>query len=185
MINTVDNSKFSNDWYNPGRNSLIRLAWYFVNSVVFQSYLFPIYGVKNFLLRLFGASIGVGVIIKPSVNIKYPWHLKIGNHVWIGENVWIDNLADVTIGDSVCISQGALILTGNHNYSKKSFDLILGKTVIEDGVWIGARSVVCPGISCKSHSILTAGSVASKNMESYCIYQGIPALKVRSRVIKE
>ena len=57
---------------------------------------FPISGFKRFLLRLFGAKIGKGVVIKPCVNIKYPWKLRIGNYVWIGENVWIDNLDTVT-----------------------------------------------------------------------------------------
>ena len=56
-------------------------------------------------MRLFGASVGKGVIINPRVNIKYPWKLVIGSNVWIGEKVWIDNLADVTIGDNVCLSQ--------------------------------------------------------------------------------
>jgi putative colanic acid biosynthesis acetyltransferase WcaF len=37
--------------------------------------------------------------------------------------VWIDNLDDVSIADNVCISQGALLLSGNHNYKKQIFDL--------------------------------------------------------------
>jgi putative colanic acid biosynthesis acetyltransferase WcaF len=55
--------------------------------------------------------------------------------------------------------------------------------VLEDGVWIGAKSTVCPGIICHSHSILTAGSVATKNMEAFFIYQGNPATAIRKRII--
>ena len=136
-------------------------------------------------MRTFGAKIGENVTIKPKVNIKYPWFLKISDNVWIGENVWIDNLTQVTISSNVCISQGAMLLCGNHNYKKSTFDLMLGEIVLEEGVWIGARSVVCPGVTCKSHSVLTVGSVATSDLEAYSIYQGNPARKVKDRIIKQ
>jgi putative colanic acid biosynthesis acetyltransferase WcaF len=101
--------------------------------------------------------------------------------VWIGENVWIDNLGKVTIGNNVCISQGALLLCGNHNYKKSTFDLIVGEIHLEEGVWVGAKSVVCPGVTLKSHAILTVGSVATTSLESYTINQGNPAVKIRER----
>ena len=134
---------------------------------------------------MFGTKIGKGVHIKPSVNVKYPWLLKIGNYVWIGENVWIDNLAIVTIGDSVCLSQGAMLLTGNHNYKLPTFDLIVKEINIEDGVWIGAKSIVCPGVTCQTESILAVGSVATQDMEKGGIYQGNPAVRVKTRVIEK
>ena len=77
------------------------------------------------------------------------------------------------------------MLTGNHNYKKTSFDLITAGLVLEEGVWIGACSLVNPGVTALSHSVLTSGSVANKNMEAYSIYQGNPAVKIRSRVISE
>ena len=124
-----------------------------------------------------------GVVIKPSVNIKYPWNLKIGDYVWIGENVWIDNLVEVSIGDNVCISQGAMLLCGNHNYKKTSFDLMVGKIMIEAGAWVGAQSVVCPKVTIHSHAVLAVGSVASHDLDEYAVYQGNPAIKVRDRKI--
>ncbi len=136
------------------------------------------------MLRLFGANIGKGVLIKPGVNIKYPWFLEIGDHCWIGENAWIDNLAKVTLGAHVCISQGAYLLTGNHDYGKPGFDLIVKEIIIEDGVWIGARSVICAGVTCKSQAVLSAGAVATKDLEANSIYQGNPAVKIRDRFIK-
>ena len=126
---------------------------------------------------------GEGVVIKPSVNIKFPWKLSIGDHSWIGENVWIDNLAKVSIGNNVCISQGAYLLTGNHNYKKTTFDLITAEIILEDGVWIGAKAIVCPGVTCKTHAILTVASVASKDLDAYTIYRGNPAIKINDRVI--
>lgn len=173
-------STFDNSWYKPGGNSIKRLVWYFINVIFFKS-AFPLNGVKIRILRVFGAVVGKGVVIKPSVNIKYPWRLVIGNYVWIGEQVWIDNLGDVKIGDNCCISQGAMLLNGNHDYSKTSFDLMVGDIVLENGVWVGAKSVVCPGVTCGNHAVLTVGSIATKNLDPYGIYQGNPALKVKER----
>ncbi len=179
----TDLSKYSNKHYKVGRNIVVRALWYFTNVVFFINPLNPFSFLKVFLLRCFGAKVGKAVNIKPMVNIKYPWFLEIGNHVWIGEKVWIDNLANVTIGDNSCISQGAFLLTGNHNYSKTTFDLITKGIIIEDGVWICAKSTVYPNVVCKSHSVLTANSVAASNLEPYSVYSGNPAVKVKDRTI--
>lgn len=178
-----DLSKFNNGWFNPGGSKIRRAIWYMVNAVFFNSYCFPFSGLKCNLLRLFGASVGRSVVIKPSVNIKYPWHLSIGDNSWIGEKVWIDSLGKVAIGNNVCISQGALILSGNHDFSKQSFDLMIREIVIEDGAWIGAKSTVTQGVVCGDHSVLAVGSVASSSLEPYWIYRGNPAEKVKERVI--
>lgn len=182
MQNSTRLDLFNNNWYRPGP-VWIRVCWFVFSHLFFMSG-FPISAVKRWLLRLFGAKVGSGVVIKPHVNIKYPWKLQIGHHVWIGEGVWIDNLADVTIGDHACISQGAMLLCGNHNYKKTTFDLIIGKIRIDNGAWIGAQCTVCPGVRCGSHAVLTVGSVATTHLEPYSIYQGNPAVKIKDRHIQ-
>lgn len=82
------------------------------------------------------------------------------------------------------LSQGAYLLTGSHDYKKATFDLVLDNILLEDGVWIGAKATVCPGVTCKSHSVLSAGSTATKDLVAYSVYQGNPATKKRERVIK-
>ena len=174
---------YDNSCYKPG-NSIKRLLWYFANELVLKNTLFPFSFPRKFILQIFGAKIGKGVIIKPGVNIKYPWYLEIGDHCWLGEHVWIDNLAKVTIENHVCISQGAMLLCGNHNYKKTAFDLMVNEIILEEGVWIGAKSVVCSGVRCKTHAILSVGSIANIDLEPYIIYQGNPAKKIRNRVIE-
>jgi len=179
----VDLRKFSNTWYKPG-SAARRGLWYAANAVFFKTSL-PYPGkLKIFLLSLFGASIGKNITIKPSVNIKYPWFLEIGDNVWLGEGVWIDSLGKVKIGNNVCISQGAYISTGNHNYKRSTFDLMIEEVIIEPGAWIGARAVVCGGVRCGSHSVLVAGSIATSDLEPYKIYQGNPAAYKGDRVIE-
>lgn len=181
---TVILSEFDNRWYKPGNKYKI-LIWYLFNRLFFNTYIPYPSKFKVFILRLFGANIGDSIFIKPKVNIKYPWLLSIGKDVWIGENVWIDNLTQINIASNVCISQGAMLLCGNHNYKRTSFDLMIGEISLEEGIWLGAKTIICPGVTCKNHSILTVGSVATKNLEPYAIYQGNPAQKVKERIITE
>ncbi len=184
-MNKTDLSKYDNSWYTLCGGRLKRWAWYFINVWFINCGWMPNSRLKVFLLRMFGAKIGKGVNIKPNVNIKYPWNLTIGDYAWIGEGVWIDNLAAVNIGNNAVLSQGAMLLCGNHNYRKTTFDLIIGEISIEEGAWVGAKATVCPGVSMKSHSVLSVGSIATKDCDAYSIYQGNPAVKVKDRVIKE
>lgn len=139
---------------------------------------------KCFVLTVFGASIGVGVVIKQGVQIKYPWKLTVGDDSWIGEGVWIDNIVPVEIGKNVCLSQGAYLCTGNHDWTKHDFPLVAKTIVIEDGVWVGAKAIVAPGVRMCSHSIVTAGSLLAKDSQPYKIYTGNPAIYVKDRIIQ-
>lgn len=180
----TDLSTYRNDWYQPGAK-LKRLLWYVVSLLFFRGAWAVFSGVKVFWLRLFGAQVGEGVVIKPSVHIKYPWKLKIGSHCWIGEQVWIDNLDQVTLEDHVCISQGALLLCGNHNYKTETFDLMIAPILLKSGSWVGAKCSVGPGVTFHSHAILSMGSVATTDLEAYSIYRGNPAVKVKARKFLE
>jgi len=181
-MKVVDKSTYNNNWYNPG-SKLKRALWLIVNPMIVNNHYFPLSSIKIFVLKLFGAKIGKKLTLKQGVNIKYPWFLEIGDYVGLGENVWIDNLAKVTIGNQVTISQGAYILTGNHDFTSPTFDLRIKEIILEDGVWIGAKSVVCPGTICKSHAVLGVGSILTKDMEPYAIYFGNPAEKIKTRII--
>lgn len=179
-----DLSTFSSQTFDKGAGILKQTLWYFVNALFVRVSWNPFMGIKIVLLKAFGAKIGKGLVIKNNVCIKFPWKLTLGDNVWLGESCWIDNLDSVTIGNNVCISQGALLLTGNHDYTVSTFDYRNAPILIEDGAWIGAKAVVCPSVVVRTHAILTVGSIATKEMEAYGIYQGNPARMIRKRVIK-
>lgn len=135
------------------------------------------------LLRLFGARVGRGVVIRSGVRVHFPWRLTLGDHVWVGEESWLLNLAPIIIESNVCISQRAFLCTGNHDYTLPTFDLIVKPIKIASGSWVGADCWIGPGVTMESHAVLTAGSVTSKNLEAYGIYRGNPARFVKWRVI--
>ncbi len=165
-----------------GASRMKQICWFICSVLLVKNTLIPFSGFRVWVLRRFGAKIGVGAVIRPGVQIKYPWKLTLGDHVWLGEHCWIDNITDVSIGSNVCISQGAMLCTGNHNFKSEQFELILKPIILEDGVWIGAKSVVCPGVTAASHAILTVGSVVSSDMDSFMIYKGNPAVAVKKRI---
>lgn len=180
----IDLKNYSKGNYSPNAGFGKIILWIFISRIFFENPLFVFVKPKRFILKLFGAKIGEGFYLKPSVKIKYPWFLIIGNNVSIGENVWIDNLDYIKISDNVVISQNVYLLTGNHDYTSRYFDLFVKEIIIEEGVWIGASSVICPGVICKKYSIISVGAVVNKNTNEFGIYFGNPAIEIKKRVFK-
>ena len=180
----INLGNYQNSWYYPGASKIKIFCWMLISAIIFRiSIPFPNF-MKVQILRFFGAKIESGVVIKPSVNIKYPWNLIIGKNSWVGEGVWIDNLSHVYIGDNCCISQGVYLLTGNHDYTSSSFDLIVSDIKIENEAWLGAKSIICPGVTAKKGSVLSVGSITSSDLDSFTIYRGNPAKKIKERKIQ-
>ena len=166
LLNTFDSDSF-----DRGASRWREAAWLLVAGVLFSSWL-PGSGWRISLLRLFGARIGSNVTFKPGVRVKFPWRLTVGEHSWIGESVWIDNLAEVTIGAHVCISQGAYLCTGSHDWSSERFDLIVRPIILEDKSWVGAKAVLAPGAHVGEGAVITLGTVAGGTLEPWHVHSG-------------
>ncbi len=172
--------RFDKRGFDRGRPAWVEALWLVVQGLFFSSWV-PGSAHRAWLLRRFGAAVGHGVVIKPGVRVKFPWRLMIGDHVWIGEDAWIDNLATVTIRDHCCISQGAYLCTGSHDWASPTFDLITKPIEVHEHAWLGAQSVVAPGVVVNEGAVLALGSVATQNLESWQIHQGVPARPVAPR----
>jgi putative colanic acid biosynthesis acetyltransferase WcaF len=179
----VDLSRFDNSAYKARVPFLKSALWFFLGSPLLTCSLLPSSAIRVALLRLFGAKIGTGVVVKPRTRVKYPWLLRISDDVWLGEDCWIDNLCLVEIGSSTCISQGAYLCTGNHDWSAPDFALRTGTITIGNMAWIGAKAIVCPGIRIEEGAVVSAGGVVSRNLPAWTIWAGNPAKFVRDRVI--
>lgn len=142
MINL---SKFDNSSYARGVPRWKEVFWWVVRSLLFAPW-FPVpSSLKVTALRVFGAKVGVSVVIRSRVNITMPWRVEIGDHVWFGDEVLILSLAPVRIGSHVCISQRAFLCTGNHDFKSEGFDLVTAPIEIGDSCWVGACAFVGPG----------------------------------------
>lgn len=180
-------TRVRNDLFNRGegldrgRSLLVEAAWYATKCLVFLSPVpFPS-RVKCALLRLFGAQIGRGVVIKPRVNVVFPWKLTVGEFAWVGEEAFLLNFEPVTIGSHCCISQRAFLCTGNHDYRRPQMPFRNQPISVENGAWVGAQAFVGPGVTVGSESVITAGSIATRSLPPRMICSGNPCRPVRDR----
>jgi putative colanic acid biosynthesis acetyltransferase WcaF len=180
-------TRVRNDLFDPkrgldrGRGRLTELAWYACKCVFFLS-AFPWPSrVRCGMLRLFGAEIGVGVVIKPRVNIHLPWKLRVGDHAWIGEETFILNFEPVRIGAHACISQRAFLCTGNHDFRDPSMPYRNRPINVGDGAWIGAQAFVGPGVTIGDEAVVTAGSVVTKSLPPAMVCSGNPCAPMKPR----
>jgi putative colanic acid biosynthesis acetyltransferase WcaF len=181
--NQVDLSSYKTVGFERGAGKLKEGLWLVTSLFLFRLCPFKLSALKRMTLRLFGAKVGKGVVIKPDVHITFPWKLELGDHVWLGEGAWLLNLAPIRIEGHACVSQRAFLCAGSHDYKSPTFDLFVQPITLERGAWVGACAWIGPGVRVGSQAVLTANSVAVKHLEPYGIYQGNPAELVRHRVI--
>ena len=181
---SVDLSAYTTGDYDPGSCGR-RVGWYVVSRIFFDTAIPWPSALKALLLRAFGAEVGESVVLKPRVRIKAPWFLTVGDHAWIGEEAWIENVARVRVGAHACLSQGAFLVSGNHDWSSPTFDLRLGPIEVGQGAWVGAKAILCPGTEVGSHTVLQAGSVGKGTLEANGIYEGNPAVRIGTRTLGE
>ncbi len=170
--------------HDYGRSVPIRVLWMLVSAIVFQNSLVISYGIKRWILRAFGAEIGDGVLIKPGVTIKYPWHLKIGEYSWIGERAWLDCTSPLTIGKHAVISQGVYLCCGMHDWADPGMGSVSAPIVIEDGAWVAAFARVAGNVTIGQEAIVALGAVVFNDCEPRGTYRGNPATRIGQRRIR-
>jgi putative colanic acid biosynthesis acetyltransferase WcaF len=164
-----------------GRPAWFVQFWWIVQSLFFHTSPQFMYGWRRFLLRAFGARIGRGVLIRPTVSVTYPWKLRIGDFSWIGDEVTLYTLGEITIGDNAVVSQHTYLCTGSHDYTQATFDLYAMPIHVEPEVWLAAHVFVGPGVTVGRGAIVGASSVALKDVPPGMICAGNPLKVIRPR----
>jgi putative colanic acid biosynthesis acetyltransferase WcaF len=164
-----------------GRSKGVEALWYLVKWALFLTPLPWPSSWKRVVLRGFGAQVGRGVVIKPRVNIHFPWKLSIGDFTWLGEEVFILNFEPVTIGVHCCVSQRVFLCGGNHDYRRPDFPFRNRPITIGDGAWIGAQVFVAPGVVIGNEAVITAGSVVTHSQPAQMVCTGNPCVPVKPR----
>jgi putative colanic acid biosynthesis acetyltransferase WcaF len=141
---------------------LMQGLWLIISFLFFTTFFPWPSRIKAIILRVFGAQVGHGLIIRPNVYIKLPWNLSIGSDVWIGYGVHLDNDELITIGESSCLSQHTKIFTGSHDFKSEGFDFVSQQVKIGSGCWIAACCVVLPGVVIKDGNFCKAGTIIKK-----------------------
>jgi putative colanic acid biosynthesis acetyltransferase WcaF len=160
--------------YYSKKEIVSRVIWAFVKLAFFRFSPRIFYGWRNFLLRLMGAQIGVGVKIYPSADIMFPWLLTVGDRTVISWHARIYNLGHIKIGRDTVISQHAHLCGGTHDYKSKDFLLLRTGLTIGSNVWIAADSFIGPGVEVRDNSVVAARAVVVKNVDTGTVVGGNP-----------
>jgi len=153
--------------------------WLAVKSIFFLTALPWPSALRVELLRLFGARIGHGVVIRSHVNITFPWRFSVGDDVWIGEETLILSLAPVILESDICISQRAFLCTGSHDFRAPAFNLMTKSITVRRGSWIAAQAFIAPGVEIGPDSAVSAGSVVLTSVPPRTLARGNPAVIVK------
>jgi putative colanic acid biosynthesis acetyltransferase WcaF len=168
-----------------GRSKAMVQLWWLVQATLFAMSPQVMYGWRAWLLRRFGARIGRGAIIRPSVKIPYPWKLTIGDHCHIGDEVQLYTYGEIEIGDCAVVSQRSYICAGSHDYTSPSFDIFAKKIVIGSEAWLATDVFVAPGVTIGPGAVVGARSSVFHDVPPASIAVGTPARVVGERKMRD
>ena len=166
-------------------NKLGRVVWQIAWQVVFRLTPWFWQGPRRGLLRLFGASVGKGVQVMPSVKIWAPWHLELGDFATVSHGVDLYCVDKITIGAHATVSQRAFLCTATHAVDHPNMPLVTKPIVIEDGAWVAAEAFVAPGVTVGVDAVVGARAVAMRDVAAREIVAGNPAKLIRMRRLGE
>lgn len=178
------NTPFHGPSFSLG-NRALRALWGVVDSLLFKPSPRPLHRWRAGLLRLFGAKLGRHVHVYPKARIWAPWNLTCGDHCGIADEAIIYNPSTVTMGAYVTVSQQAYLCGASHDPMDPDFPLIHAPIVLRDKAWVCARATVQMGVTLGEGAVLGLGGVATKDMEPWTIYAGVPARPVKRREWKK
>jgi len=141
----------------------------------------PFHAWRAMLLRLFGARLGPNCHFYPGVKIWAPWNLSCEDAASAGDGAELYNPAPLHLGSHAIVSQDAYICGATHDFNDPAFPLLAYSITIGPYAWICARSSVCPGVNVGEGAVLGLGSVATRDLDPWGVYAGVPAVKVKER----
>jgi putative colanic acid biosynthesis acetyltransferase WcaF len=159
-----------------------RMAWNLCHALLYRPSPRPFHAWRAFLLRLFGAKLGPNCYFYPGSKVYAPWHLFCADLVTAADGAEIYNPAPMFFGSHAILSQDAYICGATHDYDDPRFPLIAYAMEIGSYAWVCARASVAPGVNLGEGAVLGLGSVATRDLEPWTVYAGVPAAKVKMRV---
>lgn len=158
-----------------GRPAWFVQLWWLVQASLFRWSPQALYGWRRWLLRRFGARIGKRVLVRPTVTITYPWKLTIGDNAWVGDGAVLYTLGEIEIGANAVVSQRAYLCTGNHDFTRPTFDIYARTIRVGPEAWLAADVFVAPGVSIGRGTVVGARSSVFHDLPEGMVAVGSPA----------
>ena len=166
-------------------NKVMRLLWQVVWLFFFRPSLWFFQAPRRLLLKGFGAKVGRGVQIMPSVKIWAPWNLTLGEFSTISHGVDLYNVDRIEIGAHATISQRAFLCTASHEIDHANMPLISSPIRIADGAWVCAEAYIHPGVTVGVDAVCGVRSVVLKDVPARQVVGGNPAKEIRERNVEK
>jgi putative colanic acid biosynthesis acetyltransferase WcaF len=179
----IDLRQYDQSWFDRGKPGWFIILWWFVQAITFPLTLHSMHGIRCWILRLFGAEIGTGVVIRPTARFTYPWKVKIGDYSWIGDDVVLYSLDPITIGQHCVISQKSYLCTGSHDIHDPAFGLKTAPIHVENGAWIATDCFLAPGVNIGANTVVGARSSVFSDLPSGYVCLGTPCRPKSPRVM--
>lgn len=109
------------------------------------------------------------------------YNIEIGDNSVINRFTYLDGRVSLTIGNNVNVSHYTIIQTLTHDPQNQDFVCLERPVSIEDHVWIGARAIICPGVTIGEGAVVAAGAVVTRDVAPYTIVGGNPAVYIKDR----
>jgi putative colanic acid biosynthesis acetyltransferase WcaF len=140
---------------------------------------------RRALLRLFGARIGRGAQIMPSVRVWAPWNLALGDHATVSHGVDLYNVARIDIGAHATVSQRAFLCTATHDIDHPNMPLVTAPVRIGAGAWVCAEAYVHPGVEIGTDAVAGVRAVVLHDVPPGQVVGGNPAKFLRMRNVRK
>lgn len=158
---------------------VISFSYYLFNSFFNR---IPFNVIRVALARMYVKKIGKDCVMLMGVEIRSGKNIEIGNNVVINKKVLLDGRGGkLIIGDTVDIAQESMIWTLEHSVNDSNHAAVGADVEIKDHAWIGARSIILPGVTISRGAVVATGAVVTKNVEEKTIVGGVPAKKIGQR----
>jgi putative colanic acid biosynthesis acetyltransferase WcaF len=167
------------------RQKVLRTLWMFAQTFLFRTSFHNWYGWRRFLLRLFGATVGQRVRVRPTARIEIPWNLTLADDCTIGDFAILYSLGRITIGQRAIVSQYAHLCAGSHDHTSRKFPLLTPPITIGQDCWIATDAFVGPGVTIGDRTVVGARSTVTRDLPPDVVAVGMPAKPIKPRVLND
>lgn len=162
-------------------NKILRLLWRTVWVLLFRPSPRLMHGWRRFLLRLFGAKLGHGTYVYPSVQVWAPWNLVMDDHSCLSHFVDCYCVDRIIIGRHATVSQYSFLCTASHDYNKADMPLVVAPIIISEWAWVTADVFVSPGVTVGEGAVVAARSTVTQDVQPWTVVAGAPAKLINLR----
>ena len=171
--------------YDRGRSNWFVMIWWFVQAIAFPVSLHNLNNFRCWLLRLFGAKIGQGVVIRPTARFTYPWKISIGDYSWIGDDVVFYSIDRIEIGSHAVISQKSYLCTASHDFRDPSFPTMASPIKVGNGAWVATDCFIAPGVTIGANAVIGARSSVFRDISQQQVAWGSPCIARYTRQMRQ